>query len=186
MILMRIDTGEIVSISTFIYYYTCFLAIEVTGILSYAVYRFSVNKEDSDKNGREKEKKLQNVKKIIQINHELHENYKTYTKERGNNKWSFCIGLEDDYSGKQYGYNEYGQEFKSDKWQDLRGDLNIILIEIKNIELFENIESIYECLDQIRCHQDTNELDLSLFSNFNQKFLNVMKETEKIINYLSY
>lgn len=186
MILMRIDTEEIVSTSTFIYYYTCFLAIEVTGILSYALYRFSVNKEDSDKNVRDKEKKIQNVKKIIQIYHELEENYKKYTKERGNLKWSFYKGLEGENSGKQFGYNEYGQEFNSDKWQDLKGDLNIIFIELENIGLFESIESIYESLDQIKYHRDVNELDVPLFSNLNKKFINVIEETKKIINYLSY
>lgn len=48
LIVMKINTEDIVSISTFIYYYTCFLAIEVTALLSYAVYKFSVNKDQKD------------------------------------------------------------------------------------------------------------------------------------------
>ncbi|MEK3951247.1 hypothetical protein MHB46_22995 [Paenibacillus sp. FSL H7-0703] len=48
LIVMKINTEDIVSISTFIYYYTCFLAIEVTALLSYAVYKFSVNKDEKD------------------------------------------------------------------------------------------------------------------------------------------
>lgn len=45
MIVMKIDMSDNVTLSTFIYYYTCFLAIEVTALLSYAVYKLSLEKE---------------------------------------------------------------------------------------------------------------------------------------------
>lgn len=38
LIILQINMSETVTLSTFIYYYTCFLAIEITGIFSYLVW----------------------------------------------------------------------------------------------------------------------------------------------------
>ncbi|OAS21382.1 hypothetical protein [Paenibacillus oryzisoli] len=186
MILLRGDTDELVSVSTFIYYYTCFLAIEVTGILSYAVYQFSIKKESNDVYERNKERRLKHVRKIVLINDELQENQKLYLKERGNSKWSFYSEMEHNHFRVQFAYHIEGQEFKLAQWRELKGDLNIILSEINNIDLFIKMEYIYLGLNEIISHQDKNELDLTLFKNLNETLQIVKQENEKIINYLSY
>lgn len=48
LIFLEIDIIEKVSIFIFIYYYICFLVIEVIGILSYVVYKLSSQKEKRD------------------------------------------------------------------------------------------------------------------------------------------
>lgn len=186
LIVMRINTNEIVSISTFIYYYTCFLAIEVTGILSYAIYQFSVNKENSDLDEKRRERKVQHLRNIIQINHELQKNYQVYIKERDNTRWSFYILLEVNHFKSQFTYSGAGQEFQLEKWKEIRGDLNIVFSEIKNMELLQKIECLYLCLDEIKNNTDKKDINVSLFKNFNELLIYVIEENEKIINYSSF
>ncbi|MBB6677810.1 hypothetical protein [Cohnella lubricantis] len=182
---MRVDTSEIVTISTFIYYYTCFLAIEVTGLLSYAVYKFSIDKEDRDIFERNKHRRMSHVKVFIQINDELKENYNIYIKERGSTNWSFYSEFEVNHFRKQFGYNATGQEFKIIKWSELKGDLIMILNDLKNTTLLGNYEYIYQRLNEIMKYIDKNQLDINLFKNMKTTFEEVLKENEKIINYLS-
>lgn len=182
---MKININDIVSISTFIYYYTCFLAIEVTGLLSYALYKFSINKEERDVFERKRSRKLNHIKKINQINDELRENYNAYIKERGSSKWSFYAEIETNHLRKQYGYGIYGEEFKVEKWNELKADLYIVLNELKNPSLMSKFEYVYEGIKELINHQDKDQLDLLKFKDLKQNFNEILTENQKIINYMS-
>ncbi|CAM3907354.1 hypothetical protein COLU111180_13725 [Cohnella lubricantis] len=61
----------------------------------------------------------------------------------------------------------------------------MILNDLKNTTLLGNYEYIYQRLNEIMKYIDKNQLDINLFKNMKTTFEEVLKENEKIINYLS-
>lgn len=131
--------------SEFIYYYSCFLGIEVTGILSYLLYKLTVNKYSDEA----REKLLSESKEILGILNEvlmeLKVNRDTYTKERNDSKWSLYKMFEIE-KHKQFGYGQIFQEFKVEKWEKHLSSFIFIKKYFKVDSLMDDLTQVIESL----------------------------------------
>lgn len=84
LIVLEINMSETVTLSTFIYYYSCFLSIEVTGILSYLLFKLTKDKYLNDEKEKDQLEKKEFIKILNELLIELESNYKAYTRERSN------------------------------------------------------------------------------------------------------
>ncbi|WP_427137331.1 hypothetical protein [Psychrobacillus psychrodurans] len=178
LILLEIDTSEKVSISTFIYYYTCFLAIEVTGILSNAVYKLSSYKE-------KKEKKDELLEKIIIVNRELRENLFVYRMEL------YTVGVES-YNLKKIIQKEQmddfwqhlrrrGLSFNTIAWEKYKYELDAILEKNNEVVLSKEINEIYHSIDILNKTKWSYSLHARDFEEFDVIIENINIKLEKIV-----
>lgn len=168
LIILRINMDEIVTQSEFIYYYSCFLGIEVTGILSYLLYKLTVNKYSDEA----KEKVLSEHKKVVEILNEilieLKGNREAYRNERNSSKWSF-YSIFEIQKLSQYGYGQICQEFKIEKWEKHLSSFIFIQDYLVDPSLMKLLTEVYKTLDSLSNHTDINQIENTNFIGFNDK-----------------
>lgn len=184
MIVFRIHSISDVSYSNFIYYYATFLAIEVTGILSYAVYKLAFKTEAREVALIRSKKASYYIAILSEVLVELRKNHKEYTLKRDNSNWSFKSIIEDE-PRSQFGYNDRNQGFKFTKWHDNNGSLLVVLKDLDKADLFYRTCKVVELLEVIAEKTDVNQFDLSEYELFEVSFKSVIFEIMNIIEELS-
>ncbi|MGE7094466.1 hypothetical protein ACQKII_24145 [Lysinibacillus sp. NPDC048646] len=178
LLLLEIDTSEKVSISTFIYYYTCFLAIEVTGILSYAVYKLSSYKE-------KKEKKDEIIEKVILVNRELRVNLFVYNAELYTVGGVSC-NLKKIIKDKEM--NDYGNylkqknlSFNTIEWEKHKFELEIILKNNNEEILYAETNEIYNSIYILNNTKWSYNLPTEQFKMFDKTIEKINSNLEMIV-----
>lgn len=181
LILLEIDTTEKVSISTFIYYYTCFLAIEVTGILSYAVYKLSSQKEKRDE-------KAVILDKLTSLKIELKNNLSSYLVTlftTGDNEMNLkrIIGNHD-WRGSEYKSYLINKNLEIEImiWEQNSYDLKNFFKKNGEEQLLKDLTFIYERLEELKFNRKTSQLKEDLYEKFDEKIniaINSLEESKK-------
>jgi hypothetical protein len=182
LIILEINTNETVTISTFIYYYTCFLGIEVTGLLSYFVYQLSLDKDSWERREREFEKKRDILRIVNEVFQELSLNLNAYMKKRGtHDNWSFHDKLECQ-TKTQFNYGSSGNEFKDDKWKKHKAEMEILFVKSFSSEILSRLDHVYENFNEIAIHSDV--INLADFSGMTVDVEGCKKELESLLHLL--
>ncbi len=184
MIAFRIHSILDVSYSNFIYYYATFLGIEVTGLLSYAVYKLAFKTEAREVALIRSEKASNYISTLSDILVELKKNHKEYTLKRDKNNNSFKSIIEDDPRG-QFGYKGWNAKFDFSKWNNSNGILLVVMKNIEKEDLYDRIKNVIEMLEVIAEKGDVNEFDLSEYELFEVSLKSVIFEIMGVIEELS-
>ncbi|OPJ59403.1 hypothetical protein [Clostridium chromiireducens] len=180
LIILRINTNEIVTQSEFIYYYSCFLSIEVTGILSYLLYKITLGKYSDEA----KEKVFSEKKEVgLMLNEiliELRNNRDAYKKERDGTNWSFYKLFElENYN--QFSYGQICTEFEVEKWEKNLTSFIFIKKYFKDHLLLERITEVYSIFDFLSKHTDKDQCESINLEGFMEKTDKVIEELLDIV-----
>lgn len=183
LIMLKIDTNGVVTFSEFIYYYSCFLGIEITSILSYLVYKITVDKYSEERDEKKAKDKKEVIDILSEILLELKGNRENYKRERfSGEKKSFFELLEGET--KQYGYGDICEEFKSDKYDKLASKFIHIKNYLEGDSLTDKIEDIYSILKKIRRSTDVKEFGEDELKGFNDNLNIIIGSIEFAIDFL--
>lgn len=171
--LLMISFNEDFTITDYIAHYFTIAGIEVTGILSYAIYKLSTVSFEK----KEKEMQVKFIISLKQVLEEIEINYNIYIGNGFPNgeKYNFYQYLEVHQELHQWGYND--RKFQVSKWNKE----NIELIYQRGGYLGIKIDSIYRRFKHINKCKDIINLDKSQFIDFKNEILTLKTD---ITNYI--
>ncbi len=161
LILLKINMDEPISVSNYIYYYSCFSAIGVTGIFSYSIYKLSFNIDQRQLLESQKLKNLKFNNGVINILKELIQNEKAYSINRSPDDWSFKRILEESKFGS-FDFGNATKEFSTELWSFYADDF-ILCVQESNEEnsIVERLEKLNSTFKELKSCQDKFDIKMS-------------------------
>jgi len=182
LILIKINMDEPISVSNYIYYYSCFSAIGVTSIFSYSIYKLSLN---IDQRQLQESQNLKNLKfsyAIISILKELKQNEIAYSKNRPGD-WTFKKILEKcDF--ESFIFDNATQDFSAESWSIYADDFIMCVKELnEDNSIINNLEKLQNSFKELKSSKDKYNITMS-YENFTELISETIRRLEEIVRKL--